>query len=253
MKSHRIGWLAVFVIITTLLWIVLLVISESGAPEIKSIQDKIQVIENQKSLYIAGYLNAALLTLFAVFFMSAVFAHFRKIDSFWSTIAFSFIPIYGLANLISYLSQVFILPTLISLFKENETQAVALVLLKLSIHTWPGSAIEALNSLAYAILGIPSIIFSLIFFRSTKILKLGGLLLLPSGVLSILAFVGLITGLVFLTSLSILSGIIFYCLYFQSHTIFFQPDRFIQHSISNNSIHRTLFAPVMQALCLQGE
>lgn len=209
MKTNTIGWISLILIFTTLLWIVLVALSESGAPEIKSIQDKIQSIENQKLLFRVGYLNAAFLTLVTVFFMSAIFAHFKETHSFWYTIAFPFIPIYGLANLISYLSQVFVVPDLISLFKESETQTVSLVLLKLTIHTWPGSAIEALNGFAYAALGIPSIIFPLAWFRNSKILVTGGFLLATSGVFSILSFTGLIMGIGFLTYLSIVSGIIF--------------------------------------------
>ncbi len=209
MKTNKIGWITLILIVTTLLWIILLALSESGAPEIKSIEDRIHLIENQNTLYKAGYLNAAFLTLVTVFFMSAIYAHFKDAYSVWCTIAFSFIPIYGLANLISYLSQVFIVPVLILLFKESETQTISLVLLKLTIHTWPGSAIEALNGLAYAILGIPSIIFPLVWFRNSKILRMGGFLLAISGILSIVAFIGLIANIGFLTHLSIAGGIIF--------------------------------------------
>ena len=224
MKNKSVGWLVLVLIFTTLLWIVLLALSESGTPEITSIQDKIQAIENQKSLYIAGYLNAALLTLVTVFFMSAIFAHFRNTKSFWPTIAFSFIPIYGLANLISYLSQVFLVPVLISLFKEIETQTISLVLLKLTIHNWPGSTIEAFNSLAYALLGIPSIIFPLAWFRNSNPLKIGGFFLAVSGVLSIIAFIGIISGLGFLTFLSIISGIAFLFALFPIAYYFFKKE-----------------------------
>ena len=209
MKNKTIGWITLVLIITHLLWIALMGLSQASSPEVTSIQEKIQAIENQKSLYIVNYLNAALLTLITVFFMSAIFAYFRQTNSFWPMIAFAFIPIYGLANLISYLSQISVIPSLITLFRENETQTITLVLLKLTIHTWPGSAIQTLNALAYAILGIPFIIFPLIWFRHSKLLMISGVLLATSGVLSIIAFIGLVAGIGFLTPLSIISGIAF--------------------------------------------
>jgi hypothetical protein len=221
MKNKKIGWIIIILITTTSLWIVLFALSQARTPEIVSIQDKILAIENQKTLYIANYLNAALLTLVTVFFTAAIFAHFKKKDSFWPMIASAFIPIYGLANLISYLSQVFLIPALISLFNDAETHPMAAALLELTIHTWPGSAIEALNSLAYAMLGIPFILFPLVWFRHSRPLVIGGILLAISGVLSIIAFVGLVAGFGFLMPVSIISGITFYLALFPLAYCFF--------------------------------
>ena len=209
MRTRRIGWIASILIATTLLWIILLALSGLGSAGTRPIQETFQIIESQNILYKAVYLNAAFLTLVTVFYMSALYVHFKNISSFWSTISLPFIPVYGLANLVSYLSQVVMIPGLVSLYHAGETQTISLVLLKLTIHTWPGSAVEALNGFAYAVLGIPSIVFPLVWFRGSKILVTAGFLLALSGVLSVIAFIGLILEVGYLTSVSIVGGIVF--------------------------------------------
>lgn len=209
MKKRWIGILAAAVALSTFAWAIIMVVSESGSPQVDSLEDKIDLIRSQSGLYTACYLNAALLTLFTVLFMSAIYASSQERDYLWSTIAFAFVPIYGLANLVAYLSQVFLVPTLLQLYEDPASQATAKILLKLAIHTWPGSAIEALNGMAYAVLGIPSIVFSLIFMRTPRLLQIGGFLLALSGVMSIVAFIGLLTSIGYLTLLSVAGGVVF--------------------------------------------
>jgi hypothetical protein len=64
------------------------------------------------------------------------------------------------------------------------------VLLGLAIHNWYGTAIEALNALSYAVLAIPQIIFGVIMYRKAKGLRAGSVLMAVSGVLSVIALVG---------------------------------------------------------------
>ena len=209
MQKRWIGILAAAVALSTLAWIVIMIISESGSPPVETLEDKIVSIRSQRELYAACYLNAALLTFLTVLFMSALYASSQELDRLWSTIAFAFIPIYGLANLVSYLSQVFIVPPLLELYGDPASRTTAKILLRLAIHTWPGSTIEALNGMAYAVLGIPSIVFPVISMRTPRLLQIGGILLALSGVMSIVAFFGLVSSIGYLTSLSIAGGIVF--------------------------------------------
>jgi hypothetical protein len=63
--------------------------------------------------------------------------------------------------------------------------------------------------MAYAMLGIPSVVFPLIFMRTPRLLQIGGLLLASSGVMSIAAFIGLLASVGYLTSLSVAGGVVF--------------------------------------------
>ena len=192
MKNKHIGLLALSVFLTTIIWIILIIISESTTSSSETIEDKIAMIQSEQDLYRLAYLNAGLLTFLNIMFMSALYLYCKKTDNFWSTLSFAFVPIYGITNLFSYLSQVFLVPEIIDLYQSVESKNFARILLSLTIHTWPGSLIEAINGMAYALLGIPSIILPLIGLREPKYLAVGGYLMMASGIFSILAFTGIL-------------------------------------------------------------
>jgi hypothetical protein len=191
------------------------------APPMTTLEEKIEALGNLDFLFYFNYVNAGLITLLSVAMFTGFFVYCRKEAELWSTIAFAFVPIYGMGNVVAYLSQVFVVPHLLDLYHQPETEIIAKVLLGLMIHDWYGTAIEALNALSYAILGIPSIIYAVIMFRQAKGLRVGSILLALSGVLSIVAVLGvamqnptlgmmsLVGGLVYMISLSII-GVFFF-------------------------------------------
>ena len=209
MKNKHIGWLGLAVFLTTLTWIILLMLSDSTTLTPKTIDEKISMIQAEQNMYAFSYLNAGILTFFNIMFMSALYLFCKNYNEFWSTVSFVFVPIYGMANLFSYLSQVFLLPEIQELYQNPETQHFARVLLALTIHTWPGSLVESINGMAYALLGIPSIILPLIGLRKPRFLAIGGYLLITSGILSIIAFLGILTKIGYLLNLSIFGGVVF--------------------------------------------
>ena len=83
-------------------------------------------------------------------------------------------------------------PNLFELHRTPETASIATVLLGLTLYTWPGSAVEFLNGLSYAVLGIPSIVFSVIMFCRVNAFRAGKVLLALSGILSMIALIALI-------------------------------------------------------------
>lgn len=209
MNTRIIGWSGLVLAVSTLGWVIMLGVSESGAPQIHSIEDKIRFIESQPILQTAVYLNAGLLTILTVAFMSALYVACREQHPFWATVAFAFVPIYGLGNIVSYLSQVFLVPTLIDSFHNAETHEMAKYLLSLTIHTWPRSAVESINALSYAVLGIPSLIFPHFMMKRPRVLLVGGILLALSGIMSIAAFTGTVLSIGYLTGLSVAGGVVF--------------------------------------------
>ncbi len=74
-------------------------------------------------------------------------------------------------NLFVYLSQVTVVPSLIALRQQPEYQAAVDVLLRQVIQQWPESGAAFFNGLAYAMLGIPSLVFGALMFRQTPPLK----------------------------------------------------------------------------------
>lgn len=71
------------------------------------------------------------------------------------------------------------------------------------------SLVAFTNSLAYAVIGIPSIIFGIINLKENPTLRLGGTLLGMSGLASIVGFAGLLYGNRHLIDGTVWGGILF--------------------------------------------
>jgi hypothetical protein len=209
MRTRATGILTLATMITTAIWAAIMVIDGATAEPITTLAEKIDSLGKPEFLFTFNYVNATLITLLDVAMFTAFYLYCRDDERFWSTVAAAFIPIYGLGNLMAYLSQVFVVPRLLALYRVAETASTAEVLLGLTLHTWPGSVIEALNGLSYAILGIPSIILGVLMYRKAKGLRVGSVLLALSGVLSITAFVGVGLGSAVLAGASPFNGLVF--------------------------------------------
>ncbi len=208
MKPKIIGIIASVAIVTDLLWIFLMVSMEGDAPVFNSITERIGFVESKAMLYRISYINAAFLTIVGTVFMTSLYLHAKKKSEFWATVAFVFVPIYGSLNLFAYLSQVIVVPPLLDFYHILESKEIAATLLAITLHNWPGSIIESLNGLAYAVLSIPSIIYPILVMRKPKILALGGVMLILSGILAMIAFTGTLFFTRYFTSISVVGGIL---------------------------------------------
>jgi hypothetical protein len=209
MKTRSLGMLTIAVVVTTAIWALLLIMSQLSAPPANTLHEKIVSLKEAGFVYYFNYFNAAFITLFDVAMFAGLYLYCRNYDPFWASIGVTFVPIYGLGNLIAYLSQIFVIPDLIELYQDPGTAQIAQILLGFSIQDWTGSAIQALNGLSYAVLGIPSIIFAVIMYRREYSLRIGSVLLALSGGLSFLAFIGLAVSSATLANATLLSGFVF--------------------------------------------
>ncbi|NIM92957.1 MAG: hypothetical protein GTO18_04510 [Anaerolineales bacterium] len=191
MKTKKIGVLALVAALITFIWGVQKAIVELANPPVETLAGRIAAIEGSFGMFSLNYSLAALLTIACGMSLAAFSFYTRSRYPLWSTIAMTFIPVYMLANLFAYLSQIYILPRLLELLQQASSTALAEGLIRMSMHTWPGSVIEFINQLAYAVLGIPSIILASQLFRMAGSFRFGALCLALSGILSILAFFGI--------------------------------------------------------------
>jgi hypothetical protein len=120
-----------------------------------------------------------------------------------------FVPVYATLNLFAYLSQVSIVPGLMELRKTPEFTAAADLLLRQLIQQLPGSGVAIFNNVAYAILGIPSILFGWLLYQQHHRLRLAGSLLALNGVACLLGIAGILAGNELLKNGSVLGGILF--------------------------------------------
>ncbi len=209
LKTRTIG---IFVLITaaiTVLWAVLFIVTEVAMPTAPTLAGRIAAIEGRLGLFLLNYANAGVLTLAAVVMLAALCVYCCQEEPLWADVALVFVPIYGLANLVVYLSQVFVVPGLLELYHHPPTAALGEILLRLTLHTCPGSAAGFVNALAYAALGISSMILGLLLARRAPCLRAGAVLLALSGVLAVVALVGVGIGDAALAFLSPLGGFVY--------------------------------------------
>lgn len=126
----------------------------------------------------------------------------------WAISGIMFLPVYGLLNIFSYSIQISWVP---DLARQSRLGGVAPALVYQMIQAVPDSLVGYLNGLAYAILGIPSIIFGILMIKDSK--RISGWSLVINGIFCITGIIGYsihssilsegtkIGGMVFLVSL----------------------------------------------------
>jgi hypothetical protein len=138
-----------------------------------------------------------------------LYLYCREADPGLALIGLVFAPAYCILNLFAYLSQVTLVPALVSLSDNAGYREIAYVLLGQSIQYWWGSMVMVLNNLAYAILGISSIAFGLILLKKGKYAKISGSLLILNAIACILGFIGILAGNRLVGMGSLIGGVVF--------------------------------------------
>jgi hypothetical protein len=214
MNYRLIGWLAIVTCIFSVLWLVLLIAGIITAGPLDTLDQAIAYAAHQRPLFILTYLNAALVTLACTALMVGLYRFARESIPIGGLIGLLFVPVYTTINLIVYLSQITVIPLVTRLLVEEMGSAggaitSARLLLSLLLQAWPQSGMAFFNNLAYGILGIPSILFGMVLWRSSFPLRYGGGLLTLNGIACILGVVGLLTGSAFLSLGSLVGGVLF--------------------------------------------
>ena len=209
MKTRCIGILSLICLVLTIGWLIFLIAGMAVAGPLETFEQALKYVEKADVLFYITYTNAALVTMSVVMLFSGFYLHYRHVAPEWSVIAAMFVPLYGGMNLVVYLSQVTIVPRLIELQSMVEYESQANFLLRQGIQPWPDSAVSVVNNLAYAVLGVPSIIFGVLMIQSTSALRSGGILLSLNGIACIAGFIGIVLQSPWLSQGSLAGGVIF--------------------------------------------
>lgn len=209
MQTRLLGILSLICLVITLLWLVFLIAGMATAGPLNTFEKVLAHVNKLDIVFYLTYANAALITVSAVMLFAALYIHYKSVAPEWSAIGVIFVPIYGALNLIVYLSQITVVPRLLQLQVLPEYQAFSQFLLRQIIQQWPDSAISIVNNLAYAILGIPSIVFGILMLKSAPALRLGGALLALNGFACIIGFIGITAKNTWLGQGSIIGGVLF--------------------------------------------
>ncbi len=228
MKTKLLGALSLITLIFTVLWLVLLIISMAGAGPLDTFEQARAYAEEGGLLFTLTYVNAALVTLSAALLFADLYAYCRTIAPELALVGLVFIPVYAAMNLFVYLAQITAVPALLSQSVQADYRPAADLLLRLLLQAWPGSAMAFFNNLAYAILGIPSIIFGLILLSRDKLPRLSAILLVLNGAACVLGAVGALLGSRALASGSLVGGVLFLAALFPLAFSVFRGEKSVQ-------------------------
>lgn len=197
-------WLALALTISTLTWLAVMIADLVVHGPREDLEAWIAYLDPPPALHWLSYANAALLTALTVALFSSLDARYRDEDERgWLKLSVAFIPIYGALNLVAYLSQITVVPALVDAQANPE-------LLRLALHQLPGSAVELINTLAYAALGVPSVALGAQMLHEHRLgLRLSALALLSSAAASELGLIGLLTRVPALHFFVVVSGALF--------------------------------------------
>lgn len=201
--NRLLGTVALLCAITTAIWLVLLIVGVATQGPVETLEQALASVADLDLLHYLIYANAALITITATLLFAGLYVYCKPQEAVWAVMGLAFVPAYTVLNLFAYLSQITIVPRLVDLQPESS------LLLAQLVQSWPGSAVNVLNNLGYAILGIPSLIFGWLLFQRQQAMRLPGGLLALSGTASLVAMVGIILQNAALSLGSIVSGVLF--------------------------------------------
>jgi hypothetical protein len=209
-KTKTLGVISLVCLVGTAFWIVLMIAGMASAGPQDTFEQVLAYVSRLDILFYLAYINAAfLVTVPAILLMTGLYNYCKSVLPAWSRLGAVFVPIYGTMNLFAYLSQISIVPALVHLRQTPDYEAICDVLLRLTIQQWPESAVTFFNGLAYAILGIPSIIFGIALSKHQRPQRIAGALLALNGVACILGIVGWLVGSDLLGSGTLIGGVLY--------------------------------------------
>ena len=210
MNPRLISFTAIALAILTALWVVILIPQlNSYGGAIDSYDKAISYISKGGALFYITYLNAVLLTIINIVLFGLLYLFFRESRPVGSLIGILFIPVYASYNLFVYISQVSILLKMLDIYDGTVNPEILEVVLGLMVQMYENSAVSFLNNYAYAVLGIPSILFGCMMYRLNITGKITGVLLILNGIACLLGITGVILGNGLLSNGSVIGGVIF--------------------------------------------
>jgi hypothetical protein len=197
------GAISLICLAVTAIWLVLLIYGIATRGLVETYDQALAYVADRDLLHTLTYANATLITLSVTMLLAGMYVLYGREAPLWAAMGVVFVPIYGLLNLFAYLSQITIVPRLHGLRPASE------LLLAQMVQAWPGSVVNVLNNLAYAVLGIPSIAFGILLGRRGAWPRVAGILLALSGVANILGMIGIVAESATLGLGSLAGGVLF--------------------------------------------
>jgi hypothetical protein len=211
MKTRWLGWISLSTLISVTLWLILLVWDMVTVGPLDTLQQVFANVQKDDWKFTITYLNAGMFTIFVIALMAGLYIYCSSALPGLSIVGLVFVPVYGTLNLIAYFSQITIVPALLESTSVPAVADTAYLLLEHTLQMLPGSTVAFFNNLAYAMLGIPSMIYGWILITDqNRAIRTSGWLLLLNGIACILGFIGILVNIDFLSIGTILGGAVFW-------------------------------------------
>jgi hypothetical protein len=212
MKSRQISIVSIILAILTGIWILcMILLMQQQGSVIATFEDAYDFVKDPGGLFYLTYLNVVVLTIFDVVLFGMLYLYFKPAYPVMSLCGVLFVPVYAAYNMFVYISQVSVVQKIISVYDGLISEEVMQVLLGQFIQLWEHSTIAFINNYAYAILGIPSVLFGIAIYRmKTGVSRATGLLMIFNAFACLLGIVGIITGNHFLAHGSAIGGGLFF-------------------------------------------
>ncbi len=198
MKPRQISIVSIVLAVLTGIWIVcmILLVKQSGTV-IATFEDAFNFVKDPGGLFYITYLNVVVLTIVDVVLFGMLYLYFKSAFPVLSLSGILFVPVYAAYNLFVYISQVSVVQKIITVYDGQVSDEFMEVILGQFIQLWEHSTIGFINNYAYAILGIPSVLFGIAIYRMKPVVwssKLTGLLLILNALACFSGIVGIIAG-----------------------------------------------------------
>lgn len=212
MKSRQISIVSIILAILTGIWILcMILLMQQQGSVIANFEDAYDFVKDPGGLFYLTYLNVVVLTIFDVVLFGMLYLYFKPVYPVMSLCGVLFVPVYAAYNMFVYISQVSVVQKIISIYDGVVSEEVMNVLLGQFIQLWEHSTMAFINNYAYAILGIPSVLFGIAIYRMKQGLsRATGLMLILSAFACLLGIVGIITGNQALSQGSAIGGGLFF-------------------------------------------
>lgn len=203
-------YLGIVLCVVTIGWIILMGMSLGDkGPLLNSYSEALDYIKNQGVLFKLNYINATVITIVNTMFFTLLYMYLKSGSPILSRLGIVFIPVYTAYALFAYTSQVSIAAQLQSVVEYGKENELIDVLLSQLTQAWNKSAVAFINNYAYAILGIPSVLFGLALLGENKTGKIAGYFSIINGVFCMLGIVGIIMNNKLLSFGSTIGGVAF--------------------------------------------
>ena len=186
-QHNKIKLTSIILLVQTVIWVILTGISMSQVDTAWTYTDYVRWASKPDFFFIGNYINATALTFTAVILFTFLYGFLKERYESYAILGLVFIPIYGIMNIICYSIQISVVPLLAGTSLDSPDK---IFFASQFIQAYNKSLIGFMNGMAYAILGIPSIIYGILMFKESK--KLSGVFISLNGVFCIIGIIGYI-------------------------------------------------------------